>query len=92
MPNRTIPVLASLAGVLTLCYLCLVVLTVSHAAWQTSLGVAVQETEAELAALESAYYDAVAVIDTTHPSALGLTEPAGVSYASAASAPSVTLR
>ena len=92
MPSATIPFLGYTAVALVTAYLALVVVTVSMAAWQTNLAVQIQETESELSRLESRYYDLIATIDRTNPEALGLTKPAGVTYATTAAAPTMTLR
>lgn len=73
-------------------YLALVIVTVSLAAWQTDLAVAVHETEGEIAMLETTYYEMVAKIDGANPSALGLVAPVAVTYAVKAPAPALTLR
>ena len=92
MPNRTISILGYSAGALIAAYLMLVVVTVSMAAWQTNLAMEVHETEADIARLESRYYDMVAEIDQTNPASIGLTKPKAVTYASLQAAPTVTLR
>jgi len=92
MPNRTLTVLGYTIAMLVVTYLVLVVVTVSMAAWQTNLAMEVHETEADIARLESRYYDMVAQIDQTDPSALGLVKPRAVTYATTQVPPSVTLR
>lgn len=92
MPSTTIPFLSYTAAVLVTLYLVLVATTVYMAAWQTNLAVQIHETESELSRLESRYYDVIATIDRTDPAAFGLTKPAAVTYATTASAPTMTLR
>lgn len=92
MPSTTIPFLGYTALTLVTAYLALVVVTVSMAAWQTNLAVQIHETESELGRLESRYYDMIAVIDRTQPADRGLTKPMGVTYATTATAPVMTLR
>lgn len=92
MPDRTVSILGYACGALVASYLALIVVTVSMAAWQTNLAMEVHETEADIARLESRYYDMVAQIDQTDPAALGLVAPTRVMYATAQTAPSVTLR
>lgn len=92
MPDRTVSLLGYACGALVASYLVLIVVTVSMAAYQTNLAMEVHETEADIARLESRYYDMVAHIDRTDPGALGLVPPARVMYATTQAAPSVTLR
>lgn len=92
MPDRTVSILGYACGALVASYLVLIVVTVSMAAWQTNLAMEVHETEADIARLESRYYDMVAQIDQTDPGALGLVAPDRVMYATTQTAPSVTLR
>jgi len=92
MPDRTLSMLGYSIGALVASYLVLVVVTVSMAAWQTNLAMEMHETEADIARLESRYYDMVAQIDQTDPGTLGLTKPLAVTYASMQQAPAVTLR
>lgn len=92
MPNQTVSILGYACCALVASYLALIVVTVSMAAWQTNLAMEVHETEADIARLESRYYDMVAHIDQTDPGALGLVPPSRVMYATTQAAPSVTLR
>lgn len=92
MPDRTVSILGYACGALVAGYLALIVVTVSMAAWQTNLAMEVHETEADIARLESRYYDMVAQIDQTDPGSLGLVAPTRVMYATTQTAPSVTLR
>lgn len=92
MPDRTVSILGYACGALVASYLVLIVVTVSMAAWQTNLAMEVHETEADIARLESRYYDMVAQIDQTDPGSLGLVAPTRVMYATTQAAPSVTLR
>jgi hypothetical protein len=92
MPSRTLSYFGYASVALIAAYLFLMVATVWLAAWQTSLSVAVHETEQDIARLERQYYARVAEIDQTHPSALGLAAPKAVTYASLERAPAVSLR
>ncbi len=92
MPNQTVACLGYASAVLVATYLVLIVVTVSMAAWQTNLAMEVHETEADIARLESRYYDMVAQIDRTNPESLGLVAPTRVMYATSAAIPAVTLR
>lgn len=92
MPSKTIPYLGYTAAALIAAYLMLVVVTVSMAAWKTSLSIEVHETEQDIARLESRYYAMVADIDRTDPGARGLVKPAKVTYAATQAAPTVSIR
>ncbi len=92
MPDRTISSLGALVAVLVLAYLGLVVTTVSFAAWQTDLAVSAQDTESSIGSLEGQYYAQVGRLAATDPASLGLSKPSHVSYAVAATAPTLTLR
>ncbi len=92
MPSRTIPVLGYSIAVLIAAYLMLVVVTVSMAAWKTSLSIEVHETEQDIARLEGRFYAMVADIDRTDPGSRGLVKPAAVTYATTQLAPTVSIR
>ncbi len=92
MPKLTLPVLGYSAAALIATYLVLIVVTVSMAAWQTNLAMEVHETEADIARLESRYYDMVAQIDRTDPATRGLVAPKAISYATTQAAPAFSLR
>lgn len=92
MPSKTVPVLGYSIAALVATYLVLIVVTVSMAAWQTNLAMEVHETEADIARLESRYYDMVADIDRRDPATLGLVKPRAISYATTQAAPAFTLR
>jgi hypothetical protein len=92
MPDRTVSILGYSCAVLVAAYLALVVVTVSLAAWQTDLAMAVHETEGDIGRIEAKYYEAVAAIDSTNPGSLGLVAPRAVSYAVKAQMPALSLR
>lgn len=92
MPDRTISILSFTVGILVAVYLVLVVTTVSLAAWRTDLASEVRDTENAIATLERSYYDAIASIGRTDPSAVGLIAPSSVRYAAMVAAPSLSRR
>ena len=81
MPNKTISILSYVATALLVCYLGLVTATVSFAAWRTDLASAMRDTESDIRALEGEYYAMIDSVSATHPSTLGLVQPASVTYA-----------
>lgn len=92
MPSKTIPYLGYTAAALVAAYLMLVAVTVSMAAWKTSLSIEVHETEQDIARLESRFYAMVTDIDRADPGSLGLTKPKSVTYATTQAAPTVSIR
>ncbi len=81
------------AAAIALCaaYIGLVVATIFFAALQTKLADTMQSTQTEIAALESSYYDSVAMLDATDPRTLGFVKPSRVEFVAAAAAPSLSL-
>lgn len=92
MPDRTISILGYSTVALIVAYLALVIVTVSLAAWQTDLAVAVHEVEGDIQELEKTYYDTVARLDSTDPGTVGLVAPTAVRYAAKIAAPAVSFR
>jgi len=84
MPDRTIPVLAVATGCLIALYLVLMITTIFFAAWQTQLARGIDDTREDIHQLEQEYYGAIAKIDSTDPSAVGLVAPSRVEYVVAA--------
>lgn len=80
MYSRAVPILGfSCAGVIAL-YLLGIAATVFFATWQTGLARTIQETEAEVIALEEQYYDAVQTYSDIDPSSVGFVAPRNVGY------------
>lgn len=92
MPDRTISFLSAACGILVFTYIVLVITTITFAAWRTDHSAAVRNTEAQIASLESKYYDSVAKLDSTNPNEVGLVAPASVRYAIKVESPTLTLR
>ncbi|MDB5265126.1 MAG: hypothetical protein JWN64_697 [Parcubacteria group bacterium] len=92
MPDRTISILGISCGALLSVYVALVITTITFAAWQTELRASIRSTEGMISSLESEYYEHVAAITATAPSAFGLVPPASVRYAAKAPATAVSLR
>lgn len=92
MPSKIIPYLGYTAAALVAAYLMLVAVTVSMAAWKTSLSIEVHETEQDIARLESRFYAMVADIDRADPGSRGLEKPRSVTYATTQAAPTVSIR
>ncbi len=92
MPDRTISILSISCAALVAVYIGLVVVTISFAAWQTDLAGTERATESHIAELEDQYYATMARLSAMDPASEGLTLPAHVHYAVAASAPTLTLR
>lgn len=86
MPDKTITMLASLAGVIAFVYVVLVIVTVYFATWQTSLAATVRSTEGNLSQMESTYYSSIASLNATNPIAAGYVQPSEVKYAEAKAA------
>lgn len=84
MPDRTVPVLAIAAGCLVVVYLALMLTTIFFAAWQTQLVRGIDDTRERIHRLETEYYNAIARIDSTDPSSVGLVAPKKVEYVVAA--------
>ncbi len=87
---RLMPLLYSLVGVLLAAYVALIVTTVLFAAVQTKLAQDVQQRRMEIGKLEGKYYEAIAVLDSADPHALGYVTPARVQYVTAAQLPNLT--
>lgn len=84
MPNRAIPVLASVAVLLFVAYVGLVITTISFAAWQSQTASAIGEREERIADLEERYFEEVRRITSADPSTYGLSRPVAVRYVTAA--------
>lgn len=92
MPDKTISFLSVVLGGCILTYISLVIVTITFAAVQTDLELAVRDTETEIGMLETRYYDQVGALAATDPRTMDLHKPATVSYATLAAAPSLSLR
>ena len=90
MSDRLIPILGAGAGLLFGVYLALVIATISFATLQTQGIAQIRETEGSIATLEADYYEAIARINRTDPSAFGLSQPVAVRYVAAVQATTVT--
>ncbi|HEX8591147.1 MAG TPA: hypothetical protein VF696_00115 [Candidatus Paceibacterota bacterium] len=84
VPDRIVPMLGVAAVALVAVYIVLVITTIFFAAWQTQLASTIDETRGSIQALETEYYSAIARIDATDPSSIGLVAPAEVHYVVAA--------
>lgn len=80
MPSRTISYLSLACTALFAAYLALVATTLYFAALRTELVAEIDRKESEVAALETAYYDAVARISGADVAALGFAAPSSVVY------------
>lgn len=90
IPNRIVPVLAVACCALVAVYIVLVVTTIFFAAWETQLARSIEESRASIQGLEDEYYDAIARIDATDPSSLGLVAPRKVEYVAATRVPGLS--
>ncbi|HWH06960.1 MAG TPA: hypothetical protein VNU47_00300 [Candidatus Paceibacterota bacterium] len=90
MSDRLVPILSWTALVLACTYIALVVATISFATWQTQQLAEIREVEGSIASIETAYYEAIARINRTDPSAHGLATPHSVRYVTAVSGTNVT--
>ena len=84
MPDRALPILGIAAASLVAVYLVLMVTTIFFAAWETQLARSMDDTRERIHKLETEYYNTIAKIDSTDPSAVGLVAPAKVEYVVAA--------
>lgn len=84
VPDRIVPILAIAAAAFLAVYIALMITTIFFAAWQTQLARSIDDTRTAIQALETEYYAAIARIDATDPSSLGLVAPAKVHYVVAA--------
>lgn len=73
-------------------YIGLVIVTVTFAAIQTDLALAVRDTETEIGMIETQYYVQVGALAAVDPASLDLRKPSVVTYATLAQAPSLSLR
>ncbi len=83
MSDKLIPVLGAATILLIGIYVTLVVSTIYFATWQTQGLAEIREVEGTIAALETEYYDAIALINRTDPSMHGLAAPVAVRYVAA---------
>ena len=90
LPDRPVQLLSLIAAGLVAVYIVLVVTTIFFAAWQTQLASRIDDAHASISALEDEYYAAIARIDATDPSALGLVAPDRVEYVVAARVPGLS--
>jgi hypothetical protein len=90
MPDRTVPVLALLAGFLVVVYIAVMLTTIFFAAWQTQLARGIDDTRERIHDLEREYYTAIAKIDSTDPMSVGLVAPSKIEYVVAARVPGLT--
>lgn len=90
IPDRTNLVLGAVAVALLIVYVGLMASTIFFATWQTQLTRGIMDTRSRILVLETQYYAAIAKIDSTDPSSLGLVAPANVDYVVAKRAPSLT--
>lgn len=90
VPDRIVPMLAIAAGLLVAVYLALMITTIFFAAWQTQLARGIDDTRARIQGLETQYYSAIARLDSTDPSSVGLVAPAKVEYVVAQRMPGLT--
>ena len=83
MPRNPVKVLAySCAGLFAL-YLALVAFAIYFASVETHLSGEMGDMEAVVSELEADYYDAIALLSTKDPYALGFADPRAVEYMSA---------
>lgn len=90
LPNRLVPALGIIAFMLAVLYVALMITTIFFAAWQTQLARGIDESRVAIEKLENWYYDAIARIDATDPSSLGLVAPTHIEYVVAARLPAVS--
>jgi hypothetical protein len=92
MPDRTISFLSLVAGGCVVVYIALVIVTVTFAAIQTDLELSVRDAETEIGMIETSYYEQVGALAAVDPATMNLRKPSGVTYATLAQAPSLSLR
>jgi hypothetical protein len=90
VPDRIVPMLSIAAGFLVVTYIVLMITTIFFAAWQTQLARGIDDTRARIHGLETEYYTAIARLDSTDPSSVGLVAPAKVEYVVAQRMPGLT--
>lgn len=73
-------------------YIALVIVTVAFAAVETKLALDVRDTESRIGMLETKYYAQVSELAATDPSAMHLSAPDSVTYATRVPAPNLSLR
>lgn len=91
MPNRFITFLGFSCGTLFAAYAALLIATIFFASWQTGLAASVGDTEERIAALETEYFSAIAVLNTTDVASAGFHTPSRVGYVAEAGSPTFTL-
>lgn len=84
VPDRIVPMLGFAAAALVALYVVLVVTAIFFASWQTQLASNVDTEQQAIGHLEDQYYAAMARVDSTDPSSMGLVAPSKVEYVVAA--------
>ncbi len=90
MPNKTIPILGFSCAAVFTAYLALVIAAIFFATWETKLSAAAADAESRIAALETDYYDAIAVLNNTNVASAGFARPDRVDYVAENGKPTVT--
>jgi hypothetical protein len=80
---RILSLLYAIVGLFLAAYVALMVTAVVFAAVQTRLAQGVQEKHMQIAGLERAYYERIAILDSADPYSLGYVSPRHVEYVSA---------